>query len=280
MRAPTDLALADLALSPQAPDAPTQRILIVAEAISQYGPITLPELTLRLGFSRGAIWRAIDTLRARGWVRMRAGDSAFEIEFARAQSLANAHCSNPELGQFMSLFQRLARVEHAHVDLGQFVDKGVFRIVESTRKAAYSAPPLSLVDDDLAITAQLSLSPQVLVGHLRAFIVNATEEERRVVTSGAHGRTIAKLREAGQIWMADQSAVCLTLAEAPGFAIRAELWRITKADIARLAATVEDIIAARGAVQHQDFAQPASYVHPPPYTADRSEKFPSSATNT
>lgn len=274
MLPPFDVAPDDTAPSDMAPDAPTQRILIVAEAISQFGPITLPELTQRLGFSRGAIWRAIDTLRARGWVRMRAGDSAFEIEFARAKSLATAHCSNPDLGPFMPLFQRLADIGPVHVDLGQFVDKGVFRIVESTRKAAYTAPPLSLVDDDLAITAQLSLSPQVLVGHLRAFIVDASEEERRVVTSGAHGRTIAKLRELGQIWMADQSAVCLTLAEVPGLAIRAELWRITKADIAQLIKTVQEIIAARTA------AQAPSFLRSMPYAGARSAKSPSSATNT
>jgi hypothetical protein len=227
-----------------APDAPTQRILIVAETISQFGPITLPELTERLGFSRGAIWRAIDTLRARGWVRMRAGDSAYEMEFSKTRALANGHASNPALAPLLPLFAQLASLGPVHVDIGQFVDTGVFRIVESTRKAAYSGAPLSLVDDDLAIAAQLPLSPQVLVGHLRSYIVDATEEERRVVTSGVHGRVIARLREVGHIWMEDRSAISIALPQALGLAVRCELWRHSKADTARLQAGINAILGA------------------------------------
>lgn len=231
-----------------APDAPTQRILIVAEMISQFGPITLPELTQRLGFSRGAIWRAIDTLRARGWVRMRAGDSAYEMDFTKTRALAQGHASNPAVAPLLALFDELAALGPVHVDIGQFVDTGVFRVVESTRKAAYAAAPLSLVDDDLAIAAQLPLSPQVLVGHLRSYIVDAPEDERRVVTSGAHGRAIAKLRDIGHVWMADRSAVAIALPEALGLSIRCELWRITKADIARMGAGVDAVLAARAQV--------------------------------
>jgi hypothetical protein len=224
-----------------ASDAPTQRILIVAETISQFGPITLPELTQRLGFSRGAIWRAVDTLRARGWVRMRAGDNAYEMAYNKVQFFAASHQSNPVLARLLPAFDQLASLGPVHVDIGQFVQTGVFRVIESTRKAAYGAPPLSLVDDDLAIAAQLGLSPQVLVGHLRSYIVDATEDERRMVTTGAHGRMIARQRETGILWHPDDSAVSFCVRSEPGTAIRAEIWRITKSDITRLQARVMQV---------------------------------------
>lgn len=232
--------------APMAPDAPTQRILVVAETIAQFGPITLPELNLRLGFSRGAIWRAIDTLRARGWVRMRGGDNAYEMVYNKVQFFATNHQSNPVLTRLLPAFDQLAALGPVHVDIGQFVQTGVFRVIESTRKAAYSAPPLSLVDDDLAIAAQLGLSPQILVGHLRSYIVDATEDERRLVTSGAHGRMIARQREGGMLWHPDRSAVAFCVRSEPGTAIRAEIWRITKSDITRLQAVAAQIFDQLG----------------------------------
>lgn len=213
-----------------ATDAPTQRILIIAETIARHGPITLAQLTDQLQFSRGAIWRAIDTMRAMGWVRMRLGDNAYEIRSALADLFQHGHQSRPEIDLMAPMIARVIAAGPVHVDIGHFTETGVFRVVETTRKPAPTAP-LSLCDDDLAIAAQLALSPQILVGHLRAFMTTARDDERRTITSGEHGRLLASLRDARVIWQDDGSTVAFPLAQYPGFALRAELWRTLKSDI-------------------------------------------------
>lgn len=237
------------------PDAPTQRILTITEMIADRGPITLVDLCAALPFSRAAIWRALDTLRLQGWVRMRAGDNAFELRRDLADRLSKGHHSSPEVEAIAPIRDRILKFGPVHIELGGFCDTGVFRVLESTRKSYYTAAlsTPSLVDDDLAIAAQLTIPSPHLVLHLRAFMVNAREEERRVITSGEHGRLVAKLRDVGHIWQPDYSGIALALPEFRGFALRAELWRTGPADIARFRTQIEQVLIERRAA----FAQGA-----------------------
>lgn len=229
-------------------DAPTQRILSVIEVISAQGPITLQGICAALPISRAAIWRALDTLRATGWVRMRAGDSAFELRHEVIDRLQKGHRSLPEVDLIAPLFDELAGLAPVHIDLGGFTAKGVFRILESSRKSLdASAGPLSLVDDPLAIAAQLTLAPDSLLVHLRAHMVDARNEDRRILTSGEHGRRIAALREVGHIWADDRSQVSLSLAEFPGFALRVDSRRQGRADIAKFSKAIAGFMAQRRA---------------------------------
>lgn len=232
-------------------DAPTQRILSVVEAISTRGPITLVGLCAILPISRAAIWRALDTLRVMGWIRMRAGDHAFEMRSDMLARLHSGHCSNPAVEAIAPIFDQLANFGPVHVDLGGFADTGVFHILESTRKQFYDAPSaaLSLVDEDVAIAAQLTVPPPNLVLHLRAFMVKAQDEERRAITSGEHGRFIARMREEGYFWAPDHSSVAISMAEFPGFALRVELWRVSRATIRTFTQRIEEFMAQRKA-QH------------------------------
>ncbi len=218
-----------------ATDAPTQRILIIAEAISRHGPITLAQLTDRLQISRGAIWRALDTLRTMGWVRMRLGDNAYEIRSTMIDSFQHGHKSLPVIEQIAPLIARVLDVGPVHVDIGCFTESGVFQIVESTRKVLPIAP-LALCSDELALAVQLSLSPQILVGHLRTYMTIAPSEERRIITSGTHSRHLASLRDGRIVWQHDRLALSFPLADYIGFGLRAELWRTGKADIEQFTA--------------------------------------------
>lgn len=229
-------------------DAPTQRILIIAETIARHGPITLAQLVDQLQFSRGAIWRAINTMRDMGWVRMRMGDNAYEIRKTMVDLFMHGHQSLAEVEEMSPLIAQVMAAGPAHIDLGRFTETGVFRIVETTRKPAPTAA-LSLCDDDLAIAAQLALTPQILVGHLRAFMAVARDDQRRMITSGEHGRMLAGLRDNRIIWHDDGTSVAFPLAAYPGFALRAELWRVTKADVALFSARMRPISDA--AVQRQ-----------------------------
>jgi hypothetical protein len=76
---------------------------------------------------------------------------------------------------------------------------------------------------------------------LRSYIVDATEDERRMVTTGAHGRMIARQRETGILWHPDGSAAAFCVKSETGTAMRAEIWRITRAETARLQRAVSQI---------------------------------------
>lgn len=225
-------------------DAPTQRILIIAETIARYGPITLGQLTERLQFSRGAIWRAVSTMRAQGWVRMRLGDNAYEMRRGFLDRLSQARPSLPEIDYFESLMLHAAKAGAVYVDLCNFSQTGLCKIVETTRKQMPNGN-LSLCDDDLAIAAQLQMTPKDLVTHLRSYIVVASDEERRIITSGEHGRHLARLRDKGAVWLDDRTSVAFPIKGHIGFALRAELWRTTRADVDFFVRHMTELIIAQ-----------------------------------
>ena len=231
-------------------DAPTQRILIIAETIARYGPITLAQLTDRLQFSRGAIWRAVSTMRNQGWVRMRLGDNAYEMRSSFANMFAQSHHALAEIDTIEPLMTEVAKAGAVYVDLCHFTQLGQCKVIETSRKQLPTAP-LSLCNDDLAVAAQLQMPPKDLVAHLRAYITLANDEERRLITSGEHGRHLARLRETPVVWLDDQSAVAFPVQGHVGFALRAELWRTTKAEIAAFAAHMNNVINAHRAAHPQ-----------------------------
>lgn len=224
-------------------DAPTQRILIIAETIARYGPITLAQLTERLQFSRGAIWRAVSTMRAQGWVRMRLGDNAYELRSGFLNLFSNAHHALPQMDLLEPLMVQAAKAGPVFVDLGHFTQAGMCKVIETTRKTL-PLGNLSLCDDDLAIAAQLQMTPKDLVTHLRTYITFATEDERRIITSGEHGRHLARLRDKGVVWLDDRTSVAFPIPGHIGFALRAELWRTTRADVDFFVSHLSALIAA------------------------------------
>lgn len=223
-------------------DAPTQRILIIVETIARFGPITLAQLTERLQFSRGAIWRAVSTLRAQGWVRMRLGDSAYELRSGFIGQFSNAHHALPELDLLEPLMLQAAKAGPVYVDLCHFPQTGLCKILETTRKTA-PVGHLSLCDDDLALAAQLHMEPKELVTHLRAYLDLASDDERRIITSGEHGRQLARLGDEGAVWLDDGTAVSFPIQGHIGFALRVELWRTTRADTEVFARYMTALIA-------------------------------------
>lgn len=218
------------------------RFVDIIEALARHAPVTLAGLVERTGLPRGAVWRALDVLRARGWVRMRHGDKAYELRAPVAALFAQARTSRPEVEAAMPLFERLTAIPHVHVDLGMFTALGEFRIVETTRRDGYDRRPLSLTDEDIAVVAQLHLSPPQLVRHLKAFMERATGEERQVISSGEHARSLKRLRDVGVVSHDDGTVVALSAGALPGVGLRVELWRVSRARIRDL----QDRLAALG----------------------------------
>lgn len=242
-------ATGDAALGADASDASDgsgARLLEVMEGLCRHGPATLGDLVAHLRLPRGAIWRALSVLRQRNWVRMRHGDNAYELCTPLSGLFANARYSRPEVEALLPVFTRLAESGPVHVDLGLFTARGEFRIVETTRKQGYGGQPLSLTDEDIALAAQLHLPPADLVRHLTTFMERASAEERQVISSGDHARTIRSLRGQGVIWLDDGSSASLGRRRWPGVALRVELWRFSRSRAETLRDLVTEIVATEG----------------------------------
>jgi len=224
----------------EAPDTPSLRLLEVVEALARCGPLTLAALVAELGLPRGAVFRALCSLRRKHWVRMRHGDRAFVLRAPMVGLLRQAPHSAAEVEAALPLFERLAAVGPVHVDLGLFTGAGEVRVVETTRKAGYGGACLSLTDDDLALVAQLQLPPGELVRHLTVYLDRATAEERRIIASGDHARHLKALRLRRVLFHEDGTAVALAPPGLTGVGLRAELWRPSRQHVAGL----RDAVAA------------------------------------
>lgn len=232
--APSDLA-----------DRTSLRLLEVLEGVCRLGPVTLATLVARLQIPRGAVWRALHALRQKGWVRMRHGDKAFELCAPVAHLFAQGHVARPEVETMAPVFDRLAESGPLHVDLGLFTARGEFRVVETTRKGGYGGATLSLTDDDIALAGQLHLPPADLVRHLTTFMERAGTEERQVIASGEHARTIRRLRARGVLWQDDGYSAAFGWRALPGVALRVELWRHSRARVDALRDLVTEIVATQ-----------------------------------
>ncbi len=69
----------------------------------------------------------------------------------------------------------------------------------------------------------------------------ATTEERQVIASGEHVRSLRRLRESGGLWHDDGTGVALAMPQLPGLGIRVELWRVSQSRIRELRDAVASI---------------------------------------
>lgn len=220
------------------------RVLLVAEDVFANGPTTLSEITRRLTMSRGAIWRALCSLRSNGWVRMRSGDNAYEMRPSIAHMVASAHTSFSGADDFAQFIQTLARFGKFGVEFGMFSSLGKFAIVETTFANGYNLKNRSMVNDEIAIAAQLSLDAPTLLRHLMKTIEHCSEDERRCIQSGQHSKKIHAARLVGLVWSTDLSAFAIpcTMGVSDMGAIRIEI-KVISSKNKRLLVKVANILS-------------------------------------
>jgi DNA-binding MarR family transcriptional regulator len=211
-------------------EGPTARVLLVMETILLNGPVTLGGLCDLLPISRAAIWRALNTLRARGWVRMRMGDNAFEASHHFGTLSQAAHKSYHGAEEANALLQRLSRLGPFHVEIGALTALGRFTILETSSTAGYGQPERSLTDDRIAIAAQIGIGPTDQIRHLTQFMAICGDDERHQIQSGRHAQLLKKLKSKGIVWDSDSVAFALPyrIVDLPAAAIQIELKSVTQ----------------------------------------------------
>lgn len=219
-------------------DGPTKRILYVLELLLANGPMTLAEVSEQCAFSRAAVWRALDTLRATGWVRMRLGDNAYALRPAMLKKMSDTGMGLQPPESVTALMSRLEKQESVSACLGGF-DGDSFRILESTNKQDYKAPKVPLVRDGLALAAQSILPKTKLVRVLRDYVETCPEPERRSIEDGSHAQRLRSIKMRGYVSLNHGTGVAVPLAlEGQIFSVRVRSKDESNLNVATLIAAI------------------------------------------
>lgn len=193
------------------PASPTLRVLKVAETVAKHGPVTHKELCAHLSISRAAIWRALKVLRDNGWVRMRLGDNAFEIDSELTRRFVAADTSGAFMRSVAPIMREIADAGPFHVEVGCFQQDGIFKIIEATYRGKISSHALSMVDDDIVIAAQLEMPMSRVRQHLSVFQTFATREELQVIRNNEHNCCLNSARAEKVVWSLGEDSFSLPL---------------------------------------------------------------------
>ncbi|MBF9048304.1 helix-turn-helix domain-containing protein [Rhodobacterales bacterium LSUCC0031] len=192
-------------------DGPTKRILHVLDLLLRNGPMTLAEVARNCSFSRAAAWRALDTLRDAGWVRMRLGDNAFVILAKRSTPSSERPVDFQGASEIATHMQALEREYGAHICVGAFIDGTKFTILESTDRTEYALRNISLVHEGLTLVAQAVLSKIDLVRILRAYAQTCPLAERHMIEDGRHAAQLSDIRNQGYFLSDDHGEIAFAL---------------------------------------------------------------------
>lgn len=226
-------------------DGPTKRILFVLELLYKNGPMTLAAAAQHCSFSRAAVWRALDTLREMGWVRMRLGDNAFVLLSDKFYPNSNLHFGFPMAEKIVAVMQHLEKDQAAHVCLGAFIDGFGLRVLESTRRESYASGQPSLVNDGLAVAAQIFLGRKEIVVLLRDYMTRCPRSDRRMIEDGTHGKRLNEIRTRGYLLSDDSTEVVVPLRLAQrALALRVRAKSESLLSVSRLLAAVQTIQTA------------------------------------
>ena len=164
-------------------DKPTIRALTVFASVATRGPITLARLTaLHPEISRTAIWRALDNLRAAGWVRDRLGDGAWLATHAADDILGNATIP-PRAVEELALRLPKQRMGTG-ITIGTFTEFGRFEIIEATDPTRIGEV-LPLIGEPMTFSALAVAEEADMLRHLKRWMdTYADAEERALITSG------------------------------------------------------------------------------------------------
>jgi hypothetical protein len=175
-------------------DKPTIRALTVFASVATRGPITLARLTaLHPEISRTAIWRALDNLRAAGWVRDRLGDGAWLATHAADDILGNATIPPRAVEELAARLSRLGG--GGEITIGTFTALGRFEIVEATDPTRIGEV-LPLIGEPMAFSALASTEEADMLRHLKRWMdTDADPEERALITSGGLAQGLRAARK-------------------------------------------------------------------------------------
>lgn len=174
-----------------------ERLLLVFELIAKLGPIGLEGLTCASLLPRVSVWRAANSLRAWGWVRMRRCDGCFEVT-SHFNALADQmHVAEKEASIFDNIVKTESVFSKVHISLGVLTRFGSFEIIDSTRRKRFSELKYSLVFDILPLAALSVCTSNEIAKHLLAYAKYGTKDEVHSISSGEALAEVLKIKKSG-----------------------------------------------------------------------------------
>lgn len=190
-------------------DRSSLRTLLVAETIFSRGPLSLKELSDFLPFHRSSIWRSVNALKRKGWVRTCIANQKYIISARFHNLFENSDERYRYVEPMYPIAKEVVSCGLYHVDIGMFEGVGRFCVVESSRRSNMCEDMLSISDDILAIAAQLFMKPACIEQHAKAYLSFADPDERYVLQSSGHLKKIEGFRKHLAVWNKDRTEVAL-----------------------------------------------------------------------
>lgn len=175
----------------------TERLLNLFEIVADKGPIGLADLSKASGISRSATHRAAQVLEAQGWIRARLYDHAYEVSSKFDLMMADGYVALEEVEILTPVMREVAKRKNLAADVGLFTRTGHFEFIESTDRGIELNIRKSLITSEAAMSAQIALTPTNQVRHVNAFLAQASEPERKLVTSGMHRQRLTEMLSKG-----------------------------------------------------------------------------------
>jgi DNA-binding IclR family transcriptional regulator len=159
----------------EATDNPSARILRTIECLASEGPMTLDQLSERLGVSKSAVWRVVGHLRDAEWVRLKQGNRLIELHHRIDEMFSCATFSDEEFVGIRDKLDDLAAELAVHVDLFALTHNDSVDLIDTTRRWRGDRAALSeLLDDDVLMVMRSAMSDAVLARHLAAWEADGT----------------------------------------------------------------------------------------------------------
>lgn len=160
------------------------RLFTIFEVIANHGPVSLIDIAAITGIPKVSAWRICRTLRAYGWIRQRLNERDFELSPRLDNLLAGAYVPPQEISDIDMVLDSLAVSSGFEVSVGVLAGYGRYVVLDATSDEHSGQQTLSLVNDVAPMAALLCCSRLDVLRHYEAYMRSATEEERRVISSG------------------------------------------------------------------------------------------------
>ena len=162
-----------------------ERGLMVIEALSQSGALTLSQLRHKTQLDNATLLRIIATLVERGWVRQLLVEKKYELTYSLGKLLGKESRAHPIAELSVPILLGLKdNVFQMPSDLCAIVGDGLFEVVESTRSKGPMAQQRtglrlrpSLFRSAHGRTILTALSPEKRKRHVNAFLQRASKED-------------------------------------------------------------------------------------------------------
>lgn len=148
-------------------DNPSARILRTVECLATDGPMTLDQLSERLGVSKSAVWRVVGHLREAGWVQLKQGNRLIELHYRIDELFSRASFSDEEFAGIRDMLEDVPSEFAVHIDLFALTHNDGIEMIDTTRRwRGDQSVLMEALDEDVVLVMRSVMTDSMLARHL------------------------------------------------------------------------------------------------------------------